>query len=60
MGMAAGAGQPWRFVNGHLRDLLVGRTVERVEDIFDAWDALYYGVHPVRAQGDWGDGAERG
>lgn len=38
-------------VNGHLRDLLVGRSVERVEDIWDAYDALYLASLPYGRKG---------
>ena len=39
------------MVNGHMRDLLVGRTVEGVEDIFATWDALYYESIPYGRKG---------
>ena len=37
-----GGGEPGRLiVNGHLRDALIGRTIDHVEDIRDTWDHLY-------------------
>ena len=38
-------------VNRHLRELLVGRRIDSVEDIMDAWDALYAESLPYGRKG---------
>ena len=38
-------------VNRHLRELLVGRRIDSVEDIRDAWDALYAESLPYGRKG---------
>ena len=50
-GYGGGGRAAVEVVNGHMRDLLVGRTVEGVEDIFAAWDALYYESMPYGRKG---------
>ena len=50
-GYGGGGKAAVEVVNGHMRDLLVGRTVEGVEDIFAAWDALYYESIPYGRKG---------
>ena len=50
-GYGGGGRAAVEVVNGHMRDLLVGREVERVEDIFSAWDALYYESIPYGRKG---------
>ena len=50
-GFGGGGKAAVEIVNGHLRDLLVGRSVEGVEDIADAWDALYYESIPYGRKG---------
>ena len=50
-GYGGGGRAAVEVVNGHMRDLLVGRTVETVEDIFSAWDTLYYESIPYGRKG---------
>ena len=38
-------------VNGHMRELLVGRSLEDPADIAAAWDALYYASTPYGRKG---------
>ena len=38
-----GGGEPGRMiVNGHLRDALIGRSIDNTDDINDTWDHLYF------------------
>ena len=55
-GYGGGGRAAVEVVNGHMRDLLVGRTVERVEDIFSRVGRALLRVHSrtgVRASESW-------
>lgn len=47
-----GGGEPGvLIINGHLRELLVGRSVDRIEDIQTIWDHLYFKSLPYGRKG---------
>ena len=53
VGLGYGGGGPpaVSVVNTHMRDLLLGRVVETVDDIRDTWDWLYYKAVPYGRSG---------
>ena len=50
-GYGGGGKAAVEIVNGHMRDLLVGRKLDGTDDIFSAWDALYYKSIPYGRKG---------
>ena len=47
-----GGGEPSKMiVNGHLRDVLIGRSINHVEDIRNIWDFLYFKSLPYGRNG---------
>ena len=50
-GYGGGGKAAVEIVNGHMRDLLVGRKLDGRDDIFSAWDALYYESIPYGRKG---------
>ena len=50
-GFGGGGRSSVEIVNGHMRDLLVGRDLDDKNDIFKAWDALYHGSIPYGRKG---------
>ena len=50
-GYGGGGKAAVEIVNGHMRDLLVGRKLDGTDDIFSAWDALYYESTPYGRKG---------
>ena len=54
-GYGGGGKAAVEVVNGHMRELLIGRTLNDTSDIFSAWDDLYYQSIPTdeRASASW-------
>ena len=50
-GFGGGGKAAVEIVNGHMRELLVGRTLDDTTDIAAAWDALYYESIPYGRKG---------
>ena len=50
-GYGGGGKAAVEIVNEHMRDLLVGRKLDDRDDIFSAWDALYYESIPYGRKG---------
>ena len=50
-GYGGGGKAAVEVVNGHMRELLVGRRLDDRDDIFGAWDALYYESIPYGRKG---------
>ena len=50
-GYGGGGKAAVEVVNGHMRDLLIGRKLDDRDDIFSAWDALYYESIPYGRKG---------
>ena len=50
-GYGGGGRAAVEVVNGHMRDLLIGRTLDGTDDIFNTWDALYYESIPYGRKG---------
>ncbi len=50
-GYGGGGKASVEVVNGHMRDLLVGRDLDDASDIFSAWDALYRESIPYGRRG---------
>jgi L-rhamnonate dehydratase len=51
LGYGGGGDPAVAVVNQHMRELLVGRSVDSVDDIRDAWDWLYYKSLPYGRTG---------
>ena len=50
-GYGGGGKAAVEVVNGHMRELLIGRTLNDTSDIFSAWDDLYYQSIPYGRKG---------
>ena len=50
-GYGGGGRAAVEVVNGHMRELLIGRTVDDTSDIFGAWDDLYFQSIPYGRKG---------
>ena len=50
-GYGGGGRAAVEVVNGHMRELLIGRTVDDTSDIFSAWDDLYFQSIPYGRKG---------
>ncbi len=50
-GYGGGGKAAVEVVNGHMRELLVCRALDEKDDIFSAWDALYYASIPYGRKG---------
>ena len=50
-GYGGGGRAAVEVVNGHMRELLIGRALDSVDDIFETWDALYYASIPYGRKG---------
>ena len=51
LGYGGGGAPGCAVINQHLRELLVGRTIESIEDIRDTWDLLYSRSLPYGRKG---------
>ena len=51
LGYGGGGGPGGSVVNEHLRELLVGRRIDSVDDIREAWDHLYFKSLPYGRKG---------
>ncbi len=50
-GYGGGGKAAVEIVNGHMRELVAGRRLDSVDDIFAAWDAVYYESIPYGRKG---------
>ena len=50
-GYGGGGRAAIEVVNGHMRDLLIGRNMDGRDDLFSTWDALYYESIPYGRKG---------
>ena len=50
-GYGGGGKAAVEVVNGHMRELLIGRTLDDTSDIFSAWDDLYFQSIPYGRKG---------